>query len=406
MKSILRSSLLSTLAVILFTAGSLPLRGAEITVALQEKRAWTFEEAGVTFDNQFEGARLNDCEQAGPGEFRITILPENAPINNSAWYAFRVKADAAQEITVRLAYQDGRHRYTPKIKRGHGKWRPLPNEAWQTGSKSREAVLELKVGPKPVYVAAQEMIGVDEIDAWMATSARKPFVARKTVGRSLEERPIDMLTIAESDSKNYVFIIGRQHPPEITGSLALMTFVDRILGEEEKAGAFRRAFTTIVIPMVNPDGVVHGHWRHNLAGKDLNRDWETFAQPETRAVRNAVMPLAEAAGARVFLWLDFHSTRKDVFYTQRDEVPMFPQEFTREWLKAIEERFPDYKLHRSPSLDTRALVSKGWAYKTFGAPAITYELGDHTKRPTLHRVTSGAAEEMMRLLVDEVATGE
>ena len=30
--------------------------------------------------------------------------------------------------------------------------------------------------------------------------------------------------------------------------------------------------------MVNPDGVVHGHYRTNLCGKDLNRKWE---DPET-----------------------------------------------------------------------------------------------------------------------------
>lgn len=30
-----------------------------------------------------------------------------------------------------------------------------------------------------------------------------------------------------------------------------------------------------VVPMVNPDGVVFGHYRTNLAGKDLNRKWDS-----------------------------------------------------------------------------------------------------------------------------------
>lgn len=32
-------------------------------------------------------------------------------------------------------------------------------------------------------------------------------------------------------------------------------------------------FVIYVIPMVNPDGVVFGHYRCNLMGKDLNRKW-------------------------------------------------------------------------------------------------------------------------------------
>lgn len=29
----------------------------------------------------------------------------------------------------------------------------------------------------------------------------------------------------------------------------------------------------MIIPMVNPDGVIHGNSRCNLAGLDLNRNW-------------------------------------------------------------------------------------------------------------------------------------
>ena len=32
-------------------------------------------------------------------------------------------------------------------------------------------------------------------------------------------------------------------------------------------------FEVFVIPMVNPDGVIHGMSRTNMAGLDLNRHW-------------------------------------------------------------------------------------------------------------------------------------
>ena len=40
----------------------------------------------------------------------------------------------------------------------------------------------------------------------------------------------------------------------------------------------------IVYPLMNPDGVDEGHWRHNTGGIDLNRDWAHYNQPETRQV--------------------------------------------------------------------------------------------------------------------------
>ncbi len=32
-------------------------------------------------------------------------------------------------------------------------------------------------------------------------------------------------------------------------------------------------YRIVIIPMVNPDGVIHGNSRCNLAGLDLNRKW-------------------------------------------------------------------------------------------------------------------------------------
>ena len=44
--------------------------------------------------------------------------------------------------------------------------------------------------------------------------------------------------------------------------------------------------------VLKPDGVADGHWRHNDGGKDLNRDWGPFTQPETQAVAGVLEKLA------------------------------------------------------------------------------------------------------------------
>jgi cytosolic carboxypeptidase protein 6 len=377
--------------------------GGVVRVAVQEEQLWEFRESGVRFSSDFPGARLNECTRTGEGKYRILIRPENTPINNSAWYAFDVASSRPQTITVTLAYQDGRHRYSPKISDDGGlTWTSLQRSAWRHNPEANEAVLRLEVGPQPIRVAGQEMIGSRELRGWIDEMAQKAFIQKATIGESLLGQSIEALRIGPAEPLNYVFIIGRQHPPELMGTLGLIHFVEHLSANSPLANRFRQHFQTVVIPLMNPDGVDRGHWRHNMAGVDLNRDWLKFAQPETRAARDLFTRLAAREGARPFLLLDFHSTHRDIFYTQKDEHPTSPENFTANWLGAIAERMPDYELSRSGSHSSNHVTSKAWGYEIFGIPSITYELGDHTDRDLIRRQTTIAAEEMMRLLLAEI----
>ena len=68
-----------------------------------------------------------------------------------------------------------------------------------------------------------------------------------------------------------------------------------------------------MIPNMNPDGVEHGFWRHNMGGIDLNRDWGPFTQPETVLVRDQLDRFVQTGSPQLSLFLDFHSTDRDVF---------------------------------------------------------------------------------------------
>ncbi len=390
-------------AVLLVTIADLPVSGAEVVVDVQEPRVWTFDEEGVSFNNQFPGARVNECTRTGSGEFQILIKPENSPINNSAWYAFEVVAKESKTITVTLTYEGGRHRYRPQVSTDGAVWAPLDPERWTADKDENTATLQLDIGTTPLRVAGQEMVGTQEIRDWTDQLAEKDFVRKARIGESILGQPIDALSIGSQTSRRYVFILGRQHPPEITGTLGLFGFVETLAGDSDLARDFRQHFRTIVIPLMNPDGVDRGHWRHNLAGVDLNRDWMTFVQPETEAARKLFTALAGQKGAQAFLLLDFHSTHRDVFYTQKDEHPTVPEDFTAKWLGALQERFPDYNVRRSASHSERHVTSKGWGYETFGIPSITYEFGDNTDRDFIRESTAASCEEMMRLLLAEVS---
>lgn len=385
----------------------LPTRGAEsvaqrapVRLAPAAAQDWSFPEDGVTFDTRFSAARLSTCTRLGTGEFSVGTSPENTPINPSAWFAFRVRASAPKMITLRLHCDGAPLRYLPKISVDGIRWLPLPTEAFTTGPKSEEGTLRLEVGPEPVWVAAQEMVTGENLEAWNRTLERLPFVSRAEIGRSVEGRPIHGLEInavPAGTKPGFVIVIGRQHPPETTGSLALMRFVETLVGDLPLARRFRAKFALLVVPLVNPDGVAAGNWRHNMNGVDTNRDWGVFAQPETRAVRDAVEALR--ARGRIWLHLDFHSTFKDVFYTQRDDAPSQPAGFTQNWLEGIGRRVPSYAVNRSASSAPQAVTSHNWAHRAFGIPAITYEIGDNTERAMLQTIAAAAAESMMETLL-------
>lgn len=360
-------------------------------------KQWRFKREGVTFDTRFPGSRVNECTALGPGEYSVVIRPENVPINNSPWFAFKVSASKARNITVRLRCEDGTWRYVPKISTDGVRWVAMPAEGFERGAERTDATLRLEIGPQPLWIAAQELVSVESMEAWMRTLERLPFVTRREIGKSVLGVSLQRLDIGNEKAARHVVIIGRQHPPETTGALALMKFVETICGDSELARSFRGEFHVALMPLLNPDGVNRGHWRHNVRSTDLNRDWEKFAQPETRAARDQILALRETG--RIFLHLDFHSTFRDVFYTQRDEEATSPAGFTKPWIEAIQRRFPDYKVDRSASPTPTPNTSIAWAHRELGIPAITYELGDNTDRALLAQIATGAAEEMMTLLL-------
>jgi len=104
-------------------------------------------------------------------------------------------------------------------------------------------------------------------------------------------------------------------------------------------------------------------------------------------------------GVQPRLMLDFHSTGKNVFYTQRDIDMTDPANFTGRWLGAAALRLPDYEFKREAAETSAEANSKNYFYTRYGIPAITYETGDETERDKIESSAVVFAEEMMRTLL-------
>lgn len=350
-------------------------------------------------DADFSSANMAYCEVIDERTVEVFLTPENTPINISPWYAVRLTPSRSGNVRVILRYEEHPHRYKPKVSVDGVSWSVLPDDWVDVKAAGYRVSAKVALDDEPVFLSAQELFTNAAHEAAIEAFSKKDYVHTSKIGQSIEGRPIRMMrTEAAVDAPKTVMLVGRQHPPEVTGALAMSSFTQEVLGASALAEQFRTKFDLVIIPNLNPDGVEHGHWRHNMAGIDLNRDWGPFTQPETQAVKSVIDQI-EAPGLALFL--DFHSTRKNVFYTQPVGSDGTEYGFTAEWLDRARAKLDSYAFDRQGAHNVDLPTSKTYIYERFDIPAITYELGDETDRVEIAETARVFAQEMMTLLLEQ-----
>jgi len=389
-----------------FSGFSYDPEGATVTtdkqIQPQHKRAIGIRDDGVWISNEFEGARMNDFYKVSDSLYRVEIRAENYPINNSPWYAFKIWSDSIQSIDLQLTYKEAQHRYIPELSRDGNHWHAIDSTQYRPDTLAGTATLSLDLNKDTLWVAAQELKTNRDYHHWIDSLRTASLVRLDTVGFSHDRRPILKMTIGHTDettNKGVLIITGRLHPPEVTGAMASQIFIEELMSQTQLARNFRTQFEVWAYPLANPDGVARGHWRHNAAGVDLNRDWKAFNQPETRAIRDDLLSLKNDSSRTVYYGIDFHSTNENIFYPINRDIDTFPEDFTYQWIDSLKQAFPDYPISVKP-FDTSSPITKNWIYHTFGADAVTYELNDAANRDSLQMVTQKSARLIMEQLLN------
>lgn len=383
--------------------------GGEVTtdreITPQKVRSIGSTVDGVWISNEFPGARVNDVIRVDENHYRLVIDPENHPINNSAWYGFKIWSDERKTITLELQYPESRHRYSPQISTDNGEsWKNISEteHTINTDSDSGIATLTLSTGPERIWVSAQELHTTRQYSQWEKELMQKPFVQKSIAGYSHQGRPISLLKIAQRSlrpEKGVIIMYGRQHPPEVPGYIAGLRFLEIISADTPLAKEFRDRFDVWAFPLMNPDGADNGHWRHNAGGVDLNRDWQALNQPETRAVTDALKPLLNRPNRTVYYGIDFHSTSSNIFYPIEKDEDTFPLHFTYSWHEALTEALPDVTVRNLP-YDTTSPIAKNWTFHTFGSDAVTFEVSDDMTGEELETYATTAAKIFMEKMIE------
>jgi len=380
-----------------------------LPVQLQVKKTFDLGE-GIYCSNDFLGARLNGIVYAND-TITALITPENTPINPSPWYAFKIWSETKQDVFLKLTYLlNVKHRYYPKLSYDGLNWTNLDSVNYIEGTISEiknerllpdYITMKLSIGPDTLWISAQELITSKHVNKWIDKLASKPFISMSQIGKSREGRPIKMLEIGNGNDENMIIVLSRQHPPEVSGYLTMKSFVETISGDTEIAKKFRQVFNTYVIPLVNPDGVDNGCWRHNSGGIDLNRDWEEFNQPETKAIKEFMEKKVATSGGKFYFGVDFHSTWEDIYYIIDPEFTGNMRGLVPEMIDSMSKNIQGYVANIQPRQYDAKISSLSYFFDQFGAESLVFESGDETPRDLLKKKGEISAIEIMEIMLEK-----
>ncbi|CAM9717313.1 unnamed protein product, partial [Heterosigma akashiwo] len=165
-----------------------------------------------------------------------------------------------------------------------------------------------------------DLLTITDFDGYEQCAQTEPFIHDRLFPDRSKPRP----TIGVG--KETVFVSARVHPGETPGQFAFLGLLRLLLDPADpRARALRRRYVFRLVPMLNPDGVCHGHTRHDTLGQNLNRHY-TAPDPETApaifAVREAMHYLKERCALTAYFDCHAHNTKRGcfVFGNQLDGV--------------------------------------------------------------------------------------
>lgn len=354
---------------------------------------------GVFMTNDFPTGRAHGLEKINDSTFRIDIRPENEPIGNTPWYAFKIWSHVQRNIYLELDYGYFQHRYQPKISKDGRNWTKLEWPTSKDGS-TDPCLFNLSLSSDTTWVAAQEIIDYEHVGNWVKSISRFDNVESGVAGKSILGRDLYFLDMGPYDKSNKPAIIffSRQHPAEVSGFIYMQYLVERILTSIEYVD-FLDEFRILVYPLINPDGVDLGHWRHNMGGVDLNNDWACYYQKETREIAGHALNETSKFENNVVLGIDFHSTEQNMLLTFDHTMTSKMFWFTPQWSEKICEPGNE-ESYSIKSTGLSSPVSKSWFYVQFGAESLTIEIDDEAERNNIREKAYKAADHLMEILLD------
>lgn len=332
-----------------------------------------------------EGGNLQDWKLRDNGVIEFTARRDGSS-RTWRWFYFRVIEPGTGTLTfeipdARSARASSGWRFgRPFVSKDGGETWQRTAETEYSGGRYRFTVetdgRDLLLALAPPYHYQRNL-------DWIAAHREDPRVVQaEKLGESLEGRPIHHLVIRQpGDSPLPIaWVIARQHPAETASSWKMEGLLNWLLSEDPEAAALLERVEFHIVPFMNPDGVVHGYYRFNTAGLDLNREWQNddnTASPTVGAVKE-LMQRQHTSGREFLCFVDLHaisSKQKNFMYFTEDLL--LRDEYTEEmtlFMRTFAELNPQFTAMKSEgTYPGEEGIAKDWVHSEFFAPTYTFE---------------------------------
>lgn len=300
------------------------------------------------------------------------------------WFYFRVSGAAGRELELKItgleqaAYPAGWPHYRACVSEDRDYWARTETSYDRVDDGGTLTIRHTPTGDLAwfAYFAPYSMERHHDL---IASTASCEGVFHRTLGYSLDGRPIDCLDLGEGEKQ--VWLFARQHPGETMAEWWMEGALDCLTDPADPVARLLRERCSLhVVPNANPDGSARGHLRTNAVGVNLNREWaEPTAErsPEVLAIRNAM----DATG--VDFAMDVHGDEAIpyVFLAGFEGIPSWTDELGAAYERyrtILKRRTPDFQTARGYPVaragQANLTMSTNQLAERYGACAMTLEM--------------------------------
>ncbi len=337
--------------------------------------------------SSFDSGAIEVLSVTDPGDIRLNIRADNAS-EFAQWFHFCLHGAARLPVTMRFlnagqcAYPKGwvDYRVVASYDRQH--WFRI-----STDFDGQIMVATLTPETDCVYFAYFEPYSHERHLDLIGSAAASEHVRVRRLGATLDGRDMTLLRITDEQAvalvpqRRKVWLIARQHPGETMAQWFIEGLLERLLDVDDPVAKVLLAKCVFyVVPNMNPDGAARGNLRTNVAGANLNREWQAPSMdrsPEVFLVRQAMQEVG------VDLNLDVHGdeglpynfvagTEGNPGYSARIEA--LENAFKASWLATC----PDFQVQHGYQRDApgsaNPTLATHWVGQNFDCLAYTIEM--------------------------------